>query len=579
MIKPERGEFIPWKTALFGAALAGFLLAGAFLAPVEKSFATPAAEPPKASDSAPEEAGEDSEEDSEAPEPEAEEPRPYLVLPYRSPERACQFARTVIRRHVLTLGYSSREEGPRTPGDPSPDGLKPCAEALMGPEDKRAQDFYRWSFGKLAAGESAETLRRRLSLELHPFPAGGFELYMFGEQRPPTAVEGEAERPAGENPDLLGLMTGGQELLADLQAAPLGGPFDRYFTYPLSYIQSDRAVAMLETLGYSVITYSRAAEAEEGSSVFETERGEGSYDRPVVIRMIDSEVTSLVTGELGNKTGLEGGQALSGVTDAVPQQRLLIVYDERDTPSLDSLLARLQGEIDVAARQILMEAMVLEIDRERLFELGFDFDGADGRWSTSFEEGADGVVNPFVFSWTSTAASSAFDFMASLTALENDGSARVLSRPSILVLDGRQARIKIAEEIPFSGRLEIGQDDLRIQETRFLTAGIILNLRPRATFDNREVSMQVEAIISSAGPSRVQSGTGVLIAPNVQSRQVQTLVRVKNDTPFVIGGLISEQSQDSQAGVPWLMRIPWLGQLFRKDNVSRDSREVIVVIT
>jgi hypothetical protein len=93
--------------------------------------------------------------------------------------------------------------------------------------------------------------------------------------------------------------------------------------------------------------------------------------------------------------------------------------------------------------------------------------------------------------------------------------------------------------------------------------------------------MQIETIVSSVNPaeSKHETGTSVLLAPVVDNRQVQTFVRVADNTPFIVGGLIAVDKSDTSSGVPILSKIPYLGNLFKQTIKKNNKREVIVVLT
>lgn len=485
----------------------------------------------------------------------------FLVLPYRSPARARSFLDAAILRYVCPRGYLALDGANKVP----------CRQSAALGEGGSL-----WRFVKSGGVAGLKSL----DLMLIPSPGGGYELHVMG------TVSGADGKKL--NADLSGLKKDLEAFLEGLKSAPLGVPGDQLFAYQLSYVQADRAVAVLKTLGYPVVEYKKDADAahQPVETVFDTIFTEipsnASLSRPAIIRLIDSEPTSLVRDQAsfgGGGTGSEltGGQKLVGISDSAPQQRLLIVFDEHDRASLDTLLARLQRDIDVPARQILIEALVIELDRDRLLDLGVDFKGRKDGSEFSFTESG-GLVQPFLFSFERPYPKTLFEFMAKLRALVDLGQATVLSRPSVFVLDGRQARIQVGDDIPFTSELDIS-NGVVVSKNTYLKTGIILNLRPRAASDNSDVTLQVETIISSPGPSRVLPDLGILIAPPIQSRQVQTIVRVANDTPFVIGGLIAQTDQTNTIGIPWLSTIPILGRLFRKENVVNDRKEVIVVIT
>jgi general secretion pathway protein D len=116
----------------------------------------------------------------------------------------------------------------------------------------------------------------------------------------------------------------------------------------------------------------------------------------------------------------------------------------------------------------------------------------------------------------------------------------------------------------------------------YFPIGIVLNIRPRISPAEDEVTMQIETIISSiseTSPTLVGGSSQVAFAPVVDNRTVETFVRVADGTPFIIGGLLSTEERSRRVGIPVISRIPLLGRLFSRKSVRRDRREVIVVIT
>ena len=83
-----------------------------------------------------------------------------------------------------------------------------------------------------------------------------------------------------------------------------------------------------------------------------------------------------------------------------------------------------------------------------------------------------------------------------LSAYAKDGHAEVLSNPSILVLDGRQARIQVGRQVPNQSTLVQGTQSFA--SINYIPTGIVLNIRPRITEDGSEVTMQIETIVSNA---------------------------------------------------------------------------------
>ena len=67
--------------------------------------------------------------------------------------------------------------------------------------------------------------------------------------------------------------------------------------------------------------------------------------------------------------------------------------------------------------------------------------------------------------------------------------------------------------------------------------------------------------------------------PSIESKTVQSFVRVADNTPFIIGGLIDKKKSEGETGIPGLSKIPLLGNLFKSKAKSGSDREVIIVLT
>ena len=370
-----------------------------------------------------------------------------------------------------------------------------------------------------------------------------------------------------------------------------------YKTIQLSYIETEKVAGILRAMGYVVIDF----ETMEGTNTndpmilpSETSMGllfKGSAqnveDLPIIIPL--PETTNITLLEMqaeaagGNvEMGVElGGASLIYNTTGEPLQRLMIIYNPKDTAGLSKLLNIITNELDVPALQVIIEALVLEIDKEKVYQLGFNFLAEGNMVSSGFPglSSETGTFSPYTLIMDKSLLGSALDVEAQLQALLSSKEADILSRPSVLVLDGRQARIVVGQQIPVSTSTATGQNV--VSSTDYLPVGIVLNLRPRVSSDRRTVTLQVETIISEA-TERIgigSIGTSVLSAPVFNSRKVQTYVQVSNRTPFIIGGLISKKKSTQEGKVPLLGQIPLLGRFFTYSKEVENNREVIVVIT
>ncbi len=340
-------------------------------------------------------------------------------------------------------------------------------------------------------------------------------------------------------------------------SAEFGGGLasDRYYVYQLNHVSMDDAASFLKTFKVQV-----------SATIV-------GIERPIVIKLPDTAEDTIVKG---SALTLAGGNRLPSPPTGGPLQRLLIVWDQAKPEPLRELLSLLHDKIDVPARQIRIEVTILELDRNEIENLGVTFSGTKDGQVFSFGPGS---LTPFTYAFKRPSTKSVLKLNVTISALVQNGNAEVLSRPSVLVLDGRHARIRVGDQIPYTEVLSSDLDTTGqiVKDTQWANSGITLNLRPRATVDGSEVTMQVETRVSSDGGTDAV-GSSVL-GPPVSTREIQTIVRVGNNTPFIIGGLISRSDSDSISGIPLLSKIPGIGRLFRKTTKNRTRKEVIMLIT
>ncbi|MEC9122834.1 MAG: hypothetical protein VX969_01725 [Verrucomicrobiota bacterium] len=287
-------------------------------------------------------------------------------------------------------------------------------------------------------------------------------------------------------------------------------------------------------------------------------------------------------------------------TEVDPINELLLFYDPTLPEAAGRIRRIIKEQVDLPARKIMIEAMVLEISSQSLEELGVQWDfnrGRDTISSANFVNSRLDGSNPNgtlklgsiaypadVDAQLDATVTNVFaEFNVRLKALVQDGSAQVLSRPSVLTLDNRMAYINVSEKIPIANTKFV-KDYVSAVDFREVMAGIELAVRPRINQDGTEVSLQINASVSAPVPGKDQVVRGMsdvvlATAPTLSIREVKTYARIANDTPFIVGGLIAKDSEQVLKKVPVLGEIPLLGALFRSKNEKGQKREVIIVIT
>ena len=242
------------------------------------------------------------------------------------------------------------------------------------------------------------------------------------------------------------------------------------------------------------------------------------------------------------------------------------------TPAEADATRQLLRELDVPARQVALEAKVISLTNDASRELGVTWDWSplpqyEGTRTYKDDSAIPGIVQfgrgpeGHPFEWY---------YEAQLHALEQAGKAKVLSRPNITTLTGREAVIEIGSEVPVP---EV-ETTSRSTTTSFTyhKAGIILRYTPYVSDDGR-ITAIVHTEVSS--PVYVED----LKAYRFNKRSADTSVRLKDGETMVIGGLIGSEEAKSYRKIPLLGDIPVLGAFFKNVQKSKQSSEIMIFLT
>ncbi len=274
---------------------------------------------------------------------------------------------------------------------------------------------------------------------------------------------------------------------------------------------------------------------------------------------------------------LDGPLRASGVTAGfdVSTNALVFAGPERETRDAVALAK----DLDIPRRRFLLEAHIIELSRSARQEMGVQWTlesanlGAivDLPAADSDGEGAGIVV----------ATSGSHTLRARLSALESQGRVRVISRPRIVVVEGKPASIEAVRilrvRLPDRGSVVADADaSVSVGSARAfeeIPVGVRLEVEP-ALQGEGNVVLRIIAKSSTLGPPQPPDGI-----PEELSRRVEADVVVADGHTAVLGGLLREGSSHSGTGVPVLRSIPLLGVLFGKRRHERDVEELIVLVT
>ncbi len=291
-----------------------------------------------------------------------------------------------------------------------------------------------------------------------------------------------------------------------------------------------------------------------------------------------------------------------------------VVVDERsnkvfvtDVATRLQALRRLVQEIDVAPRQVLIEARIVEASKTFARDLGvrLGVGGAFGRIVGYTEDGAPvrrttlggglgatrtmagqvagvvdanpaglnlnlpaGASNPGLLSMVLWNNNATRFLNLELSALETDGRGRVISSPRVLTANQVEASIEQGTEIPYQEASSSGATSVS-----FKKAVLSLKVKPQITPDGR---LQLSIEVNKDRPLYEQTLLGV---PPIETKNVKSEVLIENGGTVVIGGIYEEEESTGEDKVPVLGDVPVLGHLFKSQSKVSNRKELLVFIT
>jgi type IV pilus assembly protein PilQ len=289
---------------------------------------------------------------------------------------------------------------------------------------------------------------------------------------------------------------------------------------------------------------------------------------------LTTEVIKVSYTDLKNVTKPIKGLLTSrgSVTEDNRNKQLIVTDIKRNIEKIKALVAIL----DTPERQVLIEARIVEVNTNANLDLGVNWNifhsqnpAGGSNNSSALSLGGLFAVNPSfaspgvgsVFQWGQIGIDSTILDLR-LSALEAKGDGKVVSNPRIMALNGETAKITQGTLIPYQ---TVSDGEV---STEFIEAALALEVTPVINPDNT-VILTVKASNSAPGAT----------AGQIDKKEAETKMLVANGETMVIGGVYVERESFSVTGVPVLMDIPLLGNLFKSTKTIKVRSEMMVFIT
>ncbi|MGD9663340.1 MAG: type II secretion system secretin GspD, partial [Porticoccaceae bacterium] len=269
----------------------------------------------------------------------------------------------------------------------------------------------------------------------------------------------------------------------------------------------------------------------------------------------------------------DSGSEIKVVADN--QNNALLIYARRqDYQKIANALRRL----DVQPLQVLIEASIIEVSLTGNLQYGLEWylqgslgSGLTGSAGLNFN--STGAIAPSQpgFSYAITNGEGAV--RAVLSALAQKSLVKVISSPSVLVLNNNTANIQVGNQQPIQSAQSIITSGIVSNSITYKDTGVVLSVTPSVNAGGM-VRMNIKQAVTDVGA--VDSATG---QRSFLQRQIDTKVEVHSGQTVTLGGLIKNNVSNGKSGIPYLSDIPVLGNLFSTTTKTDDRTELLVMIT
>lgn len=258
------------------------------------------------------------------------------------------------------------------------------------------------------------------------------------------------------------------------------------------------------------------------------------------------------------------------ITADISTNSIVVTANVDEWRVIESALRRL----DIMARQVLIEATVAEVTLNDALSHGVQWYFQYGNHSASLNNSSTAPATTFGAGFTYAFGTPQAKVV--LNALEQVTDVEIVSSPALTVLDNQTAKLQVGDEVPITTQSAVSVLTAGapvVNNIEYKDTGVILSVTPRVNA-NGLVVLDIMQEVSEVVPTTTSS----LDSPTIRQRRLNSSVAVYSGQDIILGGLISANRSKSDSGIPKLMSIPIVGDLFNSDSQHTQARTELLVI-
>lgn len=304
------------------------------------------------------------------------------------------------------------------------------------------------------------------------------------------------------------------------------------------------------------------------------------------------------------KASMGGGSQTTGDAKVANVESVRIIADQANnsivivsTPQEYQVILPIIQKLDVMPLQVLIDATIVEVSLKNDLQYGIQWylshnnDAIGSNATSSVTKLGDAAAAAAAAAATGglSVIYSSSSVKALLNAESKLGNVKVISSPSLLVLNNQKAKINVGDQVPIqtsttsvpiAGGGVANTSIAQASSIQYKDTGVTLEVIPRVNA-NGMVIMEVHQIVSNVVPQPITptTSTGVTSTATINKKEIESLIAVHDSETIVLGGLINNNLSNTQSGIPFLHTLPLIGPLFGSTERKNDKDELVVLIT
>lgn len=308
--------------------------------------------------------------------------------------------------------------------------------------------------------------------------------------------------------------------------------------------------------------------------------GSGTTKSPAPTTASVTAAAALGPAALGNSASSEAAPVATQLENNVRvvaddrQNALIIRAPRKEYRRIVEALRQL----DQAPTQVLIEANIVEVTLSGSLKYGLEWYLQNGLGS-GFSGGAllnfrqSGAIGPTQPGFSYAITNRAGIIRAVLNAAAERSQLRVLSNPSVLVLDNHTATIQVGQQQPVKSATTVTSNAVTTEAITYKDTGVLLTVKPSVNAGEL-ITLDIVQQVTDVGEIDAATGQRQFL-----TRQIQSRVAVRSGETIVLGGLIRDNDTTGRSGIPGLADLPLVGDLFATNSRSRSRTELLVLLT